>query len=124
MKIAVASKGEGLKAEIDNMFGRAEYFVIVDSENTEVKSIENTAKNESNGAGGKAVKLLSNEGVEIIVAPELGPKAVTAVEAFKIKAYKKDSLKTVEEAVKAYKEGKLIEFESASVREHSGLRRA
>ncbi|WP_372713168.1 NifB/NifX family molybdenum-iron cluster-binding protein [Ilyobacter sp.] len=124
MKIAVASKGEGLKAEIDNMFGRAEYFVIVNSENMEVKTIENTAKNESNGAGGKAVKLLSNEGVEIIVAPELGPKAVTAVEAFKIKAYKKDSFKTVEEAVKAYKDGKLNEFESASVREHSGLRRA
>ncbi len=124
MKIAVASKGEGLKSEIDNMFGRSEYFVIVDLENMEVKSIENTAKNESNGAGGKAVKLLSNEGVEIIVAPELGPKAVTAVEAFKIKAYKKDSFKTVEEAVNAYKDGKLKEFESASVREHSGLRRA
>ncbi|WP_320047178.1 NifB/NifX family molybdenum-iron cluster-binding protein [uncultured Ilyobacter sp.] len=124
MKIAVASKDKGLKAEIDNMFGRAEYFVIVDSENMEVKTIENIAKNESNGAGGKAVKLLSNEGVEIIVAPELGPKAVTAVEAFKIKAYKKGSFKTVEEAVKAYKEGKLKEFESASVREHSGLRRA
>lgn len=123
MKIAVASKGEGLKAKIDDRFGRADYFVIVDLENMESTTIENTAKNESSGAGGKAVRLLANEGVEVLIAPELGPKAVTAIRAFEMKAYKKSGFEIVEEAVKGYQNGKLEEAILATVEEHSGLRR-
>ena len=123
MKIAVASKGEGLKARIDDRFGRAEYFVIVDLKNMEATTIENTAKDEASGAGGKAVRLLANEGVEVLVAPELGPKAVTAIKAFEMKAYKKSDFEIVEEAVKGYQDGKLEETVLATVEEHSGLRR-
>lgn len=123
MKIAVASKGEWLKAKIDDRFGRAEYFVIVDLENMEGTTIENTAKNESSGAGGKAVRLLANEGVEVLIAPELGPKAVTAIKAFEMKVYKKEGFEIVEDAVKGYQEGKLEEAASATAEEHSGLRR-
>ncbi len=124
MKIAVASKGEGLKARIDDRFGRAAYFVIVDLENMKETTIENTAKDEASGAGGRAVRLLANEGVEVVVAPELGPKAVTAIKAFEMKVYKKSDFEVVEDVVKGYQEGKLEEMKVATVEEHSGLRRA
>ena len=124
MKIAVASKGEGLKARIDDRFGRADYFVIVDLENMKETTIENTAKDEASGAGGRAVRLLANEGVEVVVAPELGPKAVTAIKAFEMKVYKKSDFEVVEDVVKGYQEGKLEEMKVATVEEHSGLRRA
>ena len=124
MKIAVASKGEGLKARIDDRFGRADYFVIVDLENMKETTIENTAKDEASGAGGRAVRLLANEGVEVVVAPELGPKAVTEIKAFEMKVYKQSDFEVVEDVVKGYQEGKLEEMKVATVEEHSGLRRA
>lgn len=123
MKIAVASKGEGLKARIDDRFGRADYFVIVDLEDMKENTIENTAKNEASGAGGIAVRSLANEGVEVIIAPELGPKAIAAVNAFEIKVYKRTGFEVVEDAIKGYQEGRLEEMAVATVQEHSGLRR-
>ncbi len=123
MKIAVASKGEGLKARIDDRFGRADYFVIVDLEDMKENTIENTAKNEASGAGGRAVRSLANEGVEVIIAPELGPKAIAAVNAFEIKVYKRTGFEVVEDAIKGYQEGRLEEMAVATVQEHSGLRR-
>ncbi len=124
MRIAVASKGKGLKARIDDRFGRADYFVVVDLENMVETTIENTAKDEASGAGGRAVRLLANEGVEVIVAPEPGPKAITAVKAFEMKVYKRAGFEVVEDAVKGYQEGRLEEMKIATVEEHSGLRRA
>ncbi len=123
MKIAVASKGKGLKARIDDRFGRADYFVVVDLENMVETTIENTAKDEASGAGGRAVRSLANEGVEVIVAPELGPKAITAVKAFEMKVYKRVGFEVVEDAVKGYQEGRLEEMKITTVEEHSGLRR-
>ncbi len=123
MKIAVSAKSEGLNAKIDDRFGRCEYFVIVDSETADVKTIENEAKHEGAGAGGKAVRALSQNGVDVVIAPELGPKAVTAIKAFEIKAFKKDEFETVGDVVEAYKAGKLEEFKLATVEEHAGLRR-
>lgn len=124
MKIAVTAKNEGLKANIDDRFGRCQYFVIFDTESKSVETIENEAKNEGSGAGGKAVRALAQNKVDVVIAPELGPKAVTAIKAFEIKAYKKGAFEIVEEAIEACKAGKLEEYQFATVEEHSGLRRA
>lgn len=123
MKIAVPAKTEGFGAIVDDRFGRCEKFVIYNTKTKEVFSIDNTAKNESGGAGGKAVRLLSQNGVEAAIVPELGPKASDAMKAFEIKAYKKGESLTVDEAVKNFEDGKLEEIEFATVEEHSGLRR-
>ncbi|MBZ4683199.1 MAG: hypothetical protein PWP46_918 [Fusobacteriaceae bacterium] len=126
MKIAVSAKAEGLNAKIDDRFGRAEYYVIFDTETKEVKTVENSAKNESAGAGGKAVKVLGDENVNVILAPEVGPKAITALKAFEIEAYLYAGLglNTVEEAIDAFNDGKLAKANNATVEEHSGLRKA
>jgi predicted Fe-Mo cluster-binding NifX family protein len=124
MKIAVTAKNEGLKANIDDRFGRCEYFVILDTETMATETIENEAKNEGSGAGGKAVRALAQKNVDVVIAPELGPKAVTAIKAFEIKAFKKGTFEIVEDAIEAYKAGKLEEYQFATVEEHSGLRRA
>jgi predicted Fe-Mo cluster-binding NifX family protein len=123
MKIAVPAKTEGFGAIIDDRFGRCEKFVIYNTKTKEVESVDNTAKDESGGAGGKAVRVLSKNGVEAVIVPELGPKASDAMKAFEIKAYKKDGSLTVDEVIKSYEEGKLEEIQFATVEEHSGLRR-
>jgi predicted Fe-Mo cluster-binding NifX family protein len=123
MKIAVCSKGNDLKSLCDERFGRCETFVIFDTETKENFAIDNEAKNEGAGAGGKAVKILANNKVDILIAPELGPKAVDAIKAFEIVAYRSLVNLTVEEQIENFQQGKLEKFEDSSVESHSGLRR-
>ncbi len=124
MKIAVCAKNEGLESLVDERFGRCENYVIYDTETKEAITVENTAKNEGSGAGGKAVNILNQNGVEAVVVPELGPKAVKAIDAFEIKAYRINDQKTVQESIDALLEGKLRLLVTASVEEHQGLRKA
>ncbi len=123
MKIAVCSKGNDLNSLCDERFGRCETFVIFDTETKESFTVNNEAKNEGAGAGGKAVKILADNKVDVVLAPELGPKANEAIKAFEIEAYRTIANLTVEEQIKNFQEGKLEKFETSSVEEHSGLRR-
>lgn len=123
MKIAVCSKGNDLKALSDERFGRCETFIIFDTETKESFFVNNEAKNEGSGAGGKAVKIIFDNGANIVIAPELGPKANDAIKAFEISAYRAIPNISVEEQINKFQEGNLEKFETSSVNEHSGLRR-
>lgn len=124
MKIAVCAKSTGMDAIADDRFGRAEYYVVFNTDERVSKTVENTAKNESAGAGGSAVRLLSKAEVDVILVPELGPKAVDAVKAFDMKAYRYTDRVTVRELVAAYQAGELERIETNTTKSHSGLRRA
>lgn len=124
MKIAICAKNEGLQSEVDNRFGRAENYVIFDTETEDAVTIENSAKNEASGAGGSATRLLDKNKVEVVLAPELGPKAVDAIKAFGIEAYRYENVKTVDDAIKKYKDGSLEKFLTSSTKSKHGLYRA
>lgn len=120
MKIAICTIGNDLSANLDDRFGRSTNYLIFDDETNEFTVIENSAKNEGSGAGGKAVSLLNENKVDVVLSPHVGPKAQTALEAFGIKAYHYGEAKTVKEALDAFKAGKLQEI----VKPKSGLRKA
>ena len=125
MKIAICAKNNaGLSSDVDDRFGRAEYYVLFDTESNETTVIENSAKNDSAGAGGKAISLLNKYDVSTIIVPELGPKALDAVKAFELTAYQIDDSKTVKEALNSFLTNKLIQLMSSSVNSHNGLRKA
>lgn len=124
MIIAVCAKDKGLESLVDERFGRAENYVIINTETDEVRTVDNTAKLESAGAGGSAVRLISNEGAEAILAPELGPKAMDAVKAFELKVYRYTEIKTVKETLDDYKAGKLKETSQSTINSKHGLHRA
>lgn len=124
MKIAICAKNDlGLNSEVDDRFGRAEFYVIFDTEKEETIVIENSAKNEAGGAGGIAVRLLAQQGIDVIIVPELGPNASKAINAFEITAYKIDESKTVQAVLNTFNAGKLTKLMIASVENHSGLRK-
>ena len=110
MKIAISSKGTNENAQVCDRFARADYFIIYDHEKLSFTSIENPAKNEGSGAGGKAVKVLGDLNVNIVLVPELGPKALDALNAFEIKSYQYPREKTVKEVLYLYFEKKLPEL--------------
>jgi predicted Fe-Mo cluster-binding NifX family protein len=76
LRIAVATNEKnGLGDFVSNVFGRAKTFTIVDAEDekiTGVSILENTAVTYHHGAGPIAVKMLVDEGIEVVLANKLG----------------------------------------------------
>lgn len=86
MKIALCSKENNIDSMVDERFARAKYFIIFDTDNSETKDfkvIENSL-DDAHGAGPKAIQLLADEGVSVIIAPPLGKNAQIAAEAARI----------------------------------------
>jgi predicted Fe-Mo cluster-binding NifX family protein len=88
LKVAVATEGkDGLQDVVSKVFGRAKTFTIVDVENEEVaniKVIENPASEYHHGAGPITVKMLIDEGVQVVLAKELGIGASELLKQHKI----------------------------------------
>jgi len=107
MRIAVCAQEGNKESVVADRFARANYFVIYDHDKLEFTPIVNEAKNESGGAGGKAVKILSTNDVDIVLTPEVGPKAFEALKAFEIEAYNFKGATTIKDAIYLYFENKL-----------------
>ncbi len=120
MLVAVSAQAEGLEATADPRFGRAQWFVIVNTDTMEARSIQNTAANSMQGAGIQAAQLVANEKVEAVVAGNFGPNAGGALKAGNIKLFS-FSGGTVQQAVEALKAGQLEELAGANVGDHFGM---
>ena len=76
VRIAFATnKKKGLNDSVSKVFGRAQTFTVLDAEGekiTELRILDNPAKTYQHGAGPIAVKMLADEGVEVVIANELG----------------------------------------------------
>ena len=116
MKIGICSSNNTPESLVADRFARAEQFCVYDSETLKFSFFENIAKDEGSGAGGKAVKLFADLNVDIVLVPELGPKAMDALQAFDIKSYKYKQGITVREALNSYFEKALPELLDASVK--------
>jgi len=88
MKIAITSQGQDLTSQVDPRFGRAKYFVVVDTETNEISSHDNSQNlNAARGAGIQAGKTVTNLGVEAVITGNVGPKAFATLNAGGIKVY-------------------------------------
>lgn len=121
MKVAFCTVGDDLTAALDNRFGRAAKFLIVDISSSDIVVVENDAKNAASGAGNQAVQLLANQEIDAVVAPELGPKALDALNLFQIKAFRQGELSIVKDALLAFEDNQLELYQSAT---HKGMYRA
>jgi predicted Fe-Mo cluster-binding NifX family protein len=107
MKIAVTSTGKDLDSQVDPRFGRAPYFLIVDSETFAFDIIDNNENmNALKGAGIQAARMVSDKGVEVLLTGFCGPNAFKALKAADIKVAN-EATGSVKDAVKAYVGGKL-----------------
>lgn len=110
MKVGVAIEENTINSRLDDRFGRANYFAILTLENNEIKDtifIENKFKDEASGAGQKLAMFLKENKVDQVIVPELGPKARVALKELEIKAFKKNIIANLEEAIENLKQNKL-----------------
>ncbi len=87
MKIAVSAKGKERNSPVDPRFGRAPWFVILDSDTGEVvDALDNTAaRDAAHGAGINAATVVAEAGVGAVLTGKVGPKAFAVLDSAGIK---------------------------------------
>jgi len=85
MKICICTAGSDLKSLVDQVFGRCSYFLFVDTETEESRAIKNKAKKTVRGAGIAAAQIIADEKAELVIAGNIGPNALAALEQSDIK---------------------------------------
>jgi predicted Fe-Mo cluster-binding NifX family protein len=118
MKIAVSATGRDLSSNVDPRFGRAKYFVVVDTDTNESAAHDNAQNlNAAQGAGIQAAQNVAALGVEAVISGNAGPKAFRTLTAAGIKVCLCGPA-TIEEAVRRFKAGELKEVSAANVEGH------
>ena len=120
MKVAVSATGKDLNCQIDQRFGRCQYFVFVDPESMEFEAFENEGLMASGGAGVQAAQFIVQKGAKALITGNLGPNAASALLASGIKAYLVPG-GTVRDTIEAYKSGSLREASGATVPPHFSM---
>jgi len=120
MKIAVTSIGGDMDSQVDPRFGRAAWFVVVDTESMAFEAVENRNVDTSGGAGINAAKVVIDAGAKAVLTGNCGPNAERTLRAGDVKLYT-GVAGTVAEAVEQFKAGQLTEATGPSVQSHSGM---
>ena len=81
MKIAVSSTGGSIEGEVEPRFGRAPYYVIVDSETMKFELVFNPNTLDEQGAGPRTAKMIEDTGARVVLTGSVGPNASRALEA-------------------------------------------
>ena len=120
MKIAVSALGHDLNSMVDFRFGRAAYFIIVDTDTNEHKSIQNPNVYSASGAGIQSAQTVINEGVEAIITGQMGPNAHRVINVASIPVYSSPG-GTVAENLERFKRDELEQMSVPSVAEKYGM---
>jgi predicted Fe-Mo cluster-binding NifX family protein len=118
MKIAITSTGPHLEAEMDQRFGRAQMFLIVESETGRFTAVDNTQNLEApQGAGIQAAETVVDQGVEVLITGHCGPNAFKTLQAAGITVIV-GARGTNAEVMEQFKNGELSEASTPDVEGH------
>ena len=113
MKFLLSVKSDAPDSQPDPHFGRAPWFVILDTENESQRFVENDGGKQSSGAGVAAAQCAVDQKVEAVVSGHFGPHAVQVIAAAGIKMFLMDeTCQGINDVRKAMKQGSLKEQEA------------
>jgi len=119
MKVVVSSTDQSIDAPMDQRFGRAPWFVLVDTETGEWSAHANGAVDSGHGAGIEASRTVAGLGAQAVITGDVGPNAHRTLAAAGITVYSSRGA-TVREAVAALGGGSLPTLTGPSTAGHSG----
>ncbi|MCF7886848.1 MAG: NifB/NifX family molybdenum-iron cluster-binding protein [Candidatus Omnitrophica bacterium] len=120
MKICITAEGGNLESKIDSRFGRAQYFLIIDTESNGLEAIQNPNVGGMGGVGVQSGQLISEKGAKVVLTGNVGPNAYKTLKAAGIEIISGIS-GTAKEAVEAYKQGKFKPGNGPSVDSKFGM---
>jgi predicted Fe-Mo cluster-binding NifX family protein len=85
---------------VGGVFGRARSFAIYDDADSSLIVVPNEGIGAEHGAGTGAAAFLVQRGVGVVLAPEVGPKAASALAASGVRVEKVDQGTVLEDAAK------------------------
>ncbi len=120
MKIAVSATGKSMDAAVDPRFGRAAFFILVDTDTMETEVIENAQNLQAaQGAGIQTASLVARQKAQAVLTGHCGPKAFQTLKAAGIPVVTGVE-GTVREAVENYRQGKYSHADAPNVAGHWG----
>ncbi|MBD3306508.1 dinitrogenase iron-molybdenum cofactor biosynthesis protein [candidate division KSB3 bacterium] len=122
MKIAVSAQGTDLNAPVDPRMGRAQHFLLVETETMEVEVLENPHIAATGGAGIQAAQLLASKGAQAVITGHCGPNAFATLHAAQIPVVV-GAAGTVRDVVAQYTQGQLQATTQPDVGGHFGAPR-
>ncbi len=118
MKLAITAQGPKLESEIDPRFGRARYFIVVDTKSDQFAAHDNRLNLAAQqGAGIQAGRTVVELGASAVITGNVGPKAFDTLRAGGVRIYSGVS-GIVKEAVAAFKAGGIEAVDKATVEGH------
>lgn len=120
MKICITSQSDNLDAEVDPRFGRANYFLIIDTDNMEKEFIRNPYIQARGGAGIQAAQLVANKNVETVITGNIGPSSFQVLKEAGLDIISGVSGK-VKTAIETYNKGKFQSIDNPTVNEKFGM---
>jgi predicted Fe-Mo cluster-binding NifX family protein len=120
MKVAITAGGEDLDSLVDRTFGRARWFVITDPDSMQIESHSNRQSvDAAQGAGIQTARQMVNWAVDVVLTGHVGPNAFRALEAASIRIFQfGNEIRTVRDALEAWRGGHLQELTAPTVRGH------
>ena len=115
MKVAVSSTGKDMNSRVDQRFGRAPFFMVVDTESGDFTVRDNTQNlNALQGAGIQSAKNVVEMGAQAVLTGNMGPKAFSTLQAAGVNVYTGIS-GTIKDALETFKAGTLEKTGSPNV---------
>ena len=115
MTIVFTAQGADWDSPMDPRFGRTRFFFILDDETGDTQAVDNSAiDEEAHGAGPRTAQKLAELGASVLVTGNgPGGNAAAVLKATGIEIYVGAGEMTVKQALAAYKNGELKEFQGA-----------
>lgn len=118
MRVAVTSMEDNLSGEVEQRFGRAPWFLLVDPETMEFEAVENTQSTQlAQGAGIQAAENIAKHNPAVVLTGNCGPKAFRVLQSAGVGVVVGVKGK-IEEAVRAYARGDYQPAGEANVQGH------
>jgi predicted Fe-Mo cluster-binding NifX family protein len=118
MKVAVSAKGRDLDSPVDQRFGRAEVFIIFDTDTGSFEAIDNRANLDlSQGAGIQSARNVVAQGPQYLITGHCGPKAYRSLSAAGVGVIV-GATGTVREALAKFDAGELKPADEPDVEGH------
>ncbi len=117
MNVCITATDKHLDAPVDPTFGRARYFLVVDTDTQKFTAIENAPG--AHGAGVQAAQLMVDQSVSAVLTGNVGPNAYQGLSAAGIRIFV-GAKGTAKEALTAYNDGTLQTAQGATSAGHGG----
>lgn len=88
MRVAITSQGSDMTSAVDQRFGRARFFVVVDTGSERFSAHDNSQNLDAvQGAGIQATEDVMNKGVDSVITGRVGSRAFTTLRAGDVEVF-------------------------------------